>query len=147
MKRRKIAAWLAVILLVVSLAGCDGRTVSKSEVTLIVKTPTLTMNSVGHSDIETAQMFLEHAAEHFTASYEKAAVNIRVEVFDYTDENDAIVGAYGTDDAVDLLYEGYFNMASYISGGHVVSLGDVISDELRARTVLHRGAGNTELVP
>ena len=131
MKSRKIVVWLAVILLVASLAGCVGDPLSKPAVTLIVKTPTLTMNSVGHSDIETAEMFLEYAAERFTASYEKADVNIRVEVFDYTDENDAIAGAYGTDDAVDLLYEGYFNMASYVSGGHVVSLDDIISDELR----------------
>ena len=106
MKTRKIAVWLAAILLGISLAGCDGAPMSKPAVTLIVKTPTLTMNSVGHPEIETAPMFLEHAAERFTASYEKADVTVRVEVFDYTDENDAIAGAYGTDHAVDLLYEG-----------------------------------------
>jgi multiple sugar transport system substrate-binding protein len=43
-----------------------------------------------------------------------------------------VSGTFGTKNAPDVLYEGYFNMATYIHSGYVVPLDDIISDELRA---------------
>lgn len=130
MKKKSILFGLTVASLL-TLSGCGGGE-AKRDITLIVKTPTLPINTVSELDIETSWEFLELAGERFASSYDKANVTVQVEVFDYVDENEAIHGAYGTDDAVDVLYEGYFNMAPYVSGGHVVSLDDIISDGLRA---------------
>lgn len=132
MKKNKFLICLLAGIMIFTLSGCSNLSFSKPEVTLIVKTPTLPMNTVGELKAENSQEFLNIAAERFKAAYDKADVNIQVECFDYVDENEAIVGAYDTDSAVDLLYEGYFNMASYVSQGKVVPLDDIISDELRA---------------
>ena len=53
-----------------------------------------------------------------------------IESFDYVDEIRAITESFDTEDATDILYEGYFNMASYSHTGRVVPLDDIISDDL-----------------
>jgi len=130
MKRKLLRLLMCVCLLM--LNGCAGAAEEKPEVTLIVKTPTMPINTVGELDVTRSQEFLQAAGEKFAASYDKTDVTVQIEVFDYVDENDAIIGAYGTDHAADMLYEGYFNMAAYVTGGHVVSLDDVITDEIRS---------------
>ncbi len=131
LRTKKIYALLTAALLAVSAAatGCAGK--SKPKVTLIVKTPALNMNCVSNPDIKASNDLLEYAAKKFTDSYDYADVTINVEVFDYVDENMAILDCYGTDDAADILYEGYFNMAAYIYTGYVVPLDDIITDEIR----------------
>ncbi len=132
MKRGTVLLSALMLAGLLTLSGCADRSEAKPEVTLIVKTPTLPINTVGTLNVDTSQEFLDLAGERFAASYDKADVVVRVEVFDYVDENEAIIGAYGTDDAVDVLYEGYFNMAAYVLEGNVVSLDDIISDEIRS---------------
>ena len=130
MKRRVLAAALAFVLCVGLLAGC-GEKEKKEEVTLFIKVPDLVLNSVKNPDITDSSMFLQQAGEAFAAQYKEADVTIRVESFDYVDEAKAITDSFGTEDATDILYEGYFNMASYLYTGRVVPLDDIISDELR----------------
>lgn len=89
------------------------------------------MNSVSNPDILEAITFLQQAGEAFAAQYEEANVTIQLESFDYVDEIKAIPESFDTEDATDILYEGYFNMASYIHTGKVVPLDDIISDDLR----------------
>ncbi|MCM1411433.1 MAG: extracellular solute-binding protein [Lachnospiraceae bacterium] len=131
-KKRKISGILltftACFLL---LAGC-GKTAKKEDVTLIIKVPPLAMNSIvsGSEDMESRE-FLQLAGEDFAAQYEDANVTFIVESFDYTDEEKAITGSFDTEDAMDILYEGYFNMASYLHTGRVVPLDDIISEDLR----------------
>lgn len=132
MRRKVILSWMLTAVLLVMLSGCSGSEDARPKVSLIVKAPTLAINTVGNRKIKNSQEFLKLAADRFTASYDKADVSIQVEVFDYVDENEAIIGAYGTEHAVDLLYESYFNMAAYVSGGFVVPLDDLISEELRS---------------
>ncbi|MCM1494149.1 MAG: extracellular solute-binding protein [Muribaculaceae bacterium] len=127
--KKIITAALALALCGGLLTGC-GR--EKKEVTLVIKVPSLAMNSVSNPDIVDAAAFLQLAGEAFAAQYERADVSIRVECFSYVDEVAAIAGSFDTEDATDLLYEGYFNMASYLHTGRVVPLDDIISDELRA---------------
>lgn len=120
------------VLFTVLLTGCSDITQKKEEVTLTVKLPVQEMNCVSDEEIDCAEAFLEKAGEMFAAQYEKADVTINMQVFAYTDEKEAIPDCFDTEDAADLLYEGYFNMASYIHTGRVVPLDDIITEEIRS---------------
>jgi multiple sugar transport system substrate-binding protein len=100
-------------------------------VSLIVKCPVLALNSVTKPQIESSEEFLESAAAAFAAQYEDADVDIEVRVFDLTNETEAVTGSFDTDDAMDILYEDYFNMTAYVHTGRVVPLDDMITDEIR----------------
>ncbi|MCM1156903.1 MAG: extracellular solute-binding protein [Bacteroidales bacterium] len=148
MKRKIIAVMSALILCGSLLAGCAG----KKEITLIIKVPDLAMNSVSNPDISVAGTFLQQAGEEFAAQYKEADVAIRVENFAYVDEVKAITDSFDTEDAPDVLYEGYFNMASYLHTGKVVPLDDIISDELRsdidnASWAMSMADGKTYMMP
>ncbi|MCM1543420.1 MAG: extracellular solute-binding protein [Blautia sp.] len=130
MGKKIIAATITFLLCCGLLAGCGGK--EKEKITLIIKVPNLVMNSVSRPEILDSGVFLQQAGEAFAAQYEEADVTFRVETFEYVDEVAAITGSFDTEDATDILYEGYFNMASYLHTGRVVPLDDIISDELRA---------------
>ena len=137
MKRKRFAVLLAAVLCCGSLFGCGGKETPKEaskqkEVTLIMKTPGLVMNAVSTTEEMESTTFLQKSGEAFAAQYEQADVKIQVETFDYVDETKVITDSFDTEDATDILYEGYFNMASYIHTGRVVPLDDIISDELRS---------------
>lgn len=132
---RILLLFLAIFAAAVLAAGCvkvdDDEKAEKREVTLTVKTPTLPMNCICNPNIGSSYDFLTYAADKFKKAYAGADVTINVDVFDYVNENEAIMGCYGTRNAADILYEGYFNMAAYVSGGHVVPLDDMITDKIR----------------
>ena len=75
---------------------------------------------------------LNQAGEEFAAQYTDYDVTVEVVKFAYTEEDEYITGCFDTDHAVDVLFEGYFNMAGYIHTGRVVPLDDIITEELRA---------------
>lgn len=129
MGKKTIAITLVFALYASLLAGCGKNT--KKEVTLIIKVPSLVLNSVSNPEITDTGLFLQQAGEAFAAQYEKADVTIQVKSFEYVDEVKAITDSFDTENAADILYEGYFNMASYLHTGRVVPLDDIISDELR----------------
>ena len=132
MKRKLFYGLLVAVLCCGILTGCGGKTLEKKEdMTLMVKVPVLGINSVSRPDIVDSRTFLEQAGAAFAAQYEKANVTVQVDSFDYVDEIQAIPGCFETPDATEVLYEGYFNMASYIHTGRVVPLDDIISDDLR----------------
>ncbi|MCM1553832.1 MAG: hypothetical protein NC092_14255, partial [Butyrivibrio sp.] len=115
-KRRKIIAIALALACICSLlTGCGKE--AKREVTLIIKVPDLAMNSVSRPEIVASSDFLRLAGEEFAAQYEDADVKIRVDTFAYVDETKAITDSFDTENSVDLLYEGYFNMASYLHTG------------------------------
>lgn len=124
MKKRFLEA--AVILgLGLLLSGCA----KKEETSITVKVPVLAMDTVADTDIRSADEFLKKAAEAFEAQNE--GVSVRVTTFEQTKEDEAVVGCFDTDEAADVLYEGYFNMSTYIYTGRMVSLDNMISDEIR----------------
>jgi multiple sugar transport system substrate-binding protein len=131
--KRMWSMLLLVVMMGVLLTGCSGvsQTAQTEDVTLIVKCPLLVLNSVSNPEIEDAQMLLEKAGEAFAKQYTKANVKFDVKVFAYLDEADAITGSFGTDHDTDILFEDYFNMAAYVHTGHVVSLDDMITNEIR----------------
>ena len=150
MKRKLTAITLILALCCCLFVGCGKGT--KEDVTLIIKVPNLAMNAVSNPDIPDSAVFLQLAGEAFSAQYEKANVTIRIETFDYVDEVAAITDRFDTEDATDILYEGYFNMASYLHTGRVVPLDDIISDELRADIddaswAMSRADGKTYMMP
>ena len=128
--RRKCFCISFAVILCCLLFGCGKE--EKKAVTLIIKTPGLILNSVSNPEITDATTFLQKAGEAFTEQYETADVTIQVETFDYVDEVKAITDSFDTEEAADILYEGYFNMASYLHTGRVVPLDDMISGEVRS---------------
>jgi multiple sugar transport system substrate-binding protein len=130
-KWKWIDTFLIAVIFFVCLAGCGTQSEKKEKVTLVVKCPTLGMNSVTKPDILDAQTFLEAAGNAFCEQYEDADVTVDVKVFALVDEADAITGSFETDHAMDVLYEDYFNMAAYVHTGRVVPLDDMITEEIR----------------
>lgn len=133
MKKKLLVILLTAAMCMGTLAGCGfGKTEKKEDITLIIKAPPLAMNAVANPEMDVAEDFLQAAGEAFARQYEDANVTIKVQTFEYVNEIQAVSDKFDTDDAADILYEGYFNMASYLHSGRVVPLDDIISDELRA---------------
>lgn len=132
---KRIAVGIVTSLLVPALlAGCAAEAVEveKETVTLVVKVPVMEMHCISNRDIDCVQAFMEKAAGAFTEQYEEADVQVDLQVFALADEQAAISACFDTEDAADILYEAYFNMASYIHTGRVVPLDDIITEELRS---------------
>lgn len=128
MKRKLYYMLIAAFICCGILTGCGKK---KEDVILIIKVPNLIINSVSKPDVIESSTFLQQAGEAFAAQYEEANVTIQIDSFEYVDEIEAVTGSFDTEEAVDILYEGYFNMSSYIHTGRVVPLDDIISDSLR----------------
>ena len=143
---RKFYSQLALVLIMtVLISGCAGNSrsgesskkdtkkASKEKVELIISTPPLLYGKLGGENAENSAYtdFLEYAAQKFAAQYTEAEVEYQVRGFDYVDEAQAVKEKLGTKDAPDVLFEGFFNMGSYIHSGYMVPLDDIIDDELR----------------
>lgn len=129
--RRILAGGISLVMLLGALAGCASQKTEKSQITLRVKLPPLTVANAD-TGITDSYDVLTQAGEEFAAQYEDCDVTVEVVKFNYTEEDDYITDCFGTDNAVDVLFEGYFNMAGYIHTGRVVPLDDIISDEMRS---------------
>lgn len=145
MKKRflVIAALLGLELL---LSGCSG----KENVTIMVKVPVLSMSTVVDPDITSADEFLQKAAEAFETQHK--GVTVHISTFEQTKEDEAITECFDTEAAADVLYEGYFNMATYMYTGRMIPLDDIISDEMRddidsSLWDMSRAAGKTYMIP
>ncbi|MCM1570090.1 MAG: extracellular solute-binding protein [Roseburia sp.] len=130
--RKKHCILLAAALLCGLLTGCGEQAAQKPSVVLNVKCPTLQMNDYAGTGVTGAAQFLQKAADAFCSQYDAADVTVNLIEFELTNEDAEIPGCFDTPDAADVLYEGYFNMSTYIHTGRVVPLDDIISGELRA---------------
>lgn len=130
--KKKCTMFLAAAMLCSLLAGCGGQNAQKPSVTLTVKCPTLQMNALADPEVTDAAQFLQKVIDDFCAQYEDADVCIDLVEFELTNEDAEISCCFDTPDAADVLYEGYFNMSTYIHTGRVVPMDDIISEELRA---------------
>lgn len=110
------------------LSGCAKSTVKE----ITIKVPrSSTINSVARPDITNAYTLMSLASEDFVKQYGKD-VKINVVEFEAGEETKAITNTFGTDDAVDILYDGFFNMSSFIHTGNAVPLDDVLPAEALA---------------
>lgn len=125
--KKYISMVLALVLVCACFSGCGKK---KKEVTLVLRTPPMSMLDCVDSEVTDAGQLFQKAAKAFSEQYKEADVNFNIETFEYIRETDAIPGNFDTDKATDILYEGYFNMGTYIHTGRVVPLDDIISDEL-----------------
>ncbi len=119
------------VLLMGALTGCKTQEAEKRQITLKVKLPPLTVANAD-TDITDSYEVLSKVGEEFAAQYTDYDVTVEVVKFGYTEEDEYITGCFDTDNAVDILFEGYFNMAGYIHTGRVVPLDDIITEEMRA---------------
>ena len=103
---------------------------SSNTVKLVLKTPPLTVSNI----IQTVDTYdlLKKAAEDFATQYKDKKVEISVTKFPYEKEQQYITGCFDTENATDILLEGYFNMSSYIYSGRVISLDHIMSDDVRS---------------
>lgn len=128
------------------LSGCT----EKEEVSITVKVPVLAMDTVVDPEIDSADKFLQKAAESFETQHEGTTVHIST--FEQTKEDEAVTDCFDTKEAADVLYEGYFNMATYIYSGRMVPLDDIISDEMKddidsSLWDMSRAGGRTYMIP
>lgn len=142
-KKRVCRLWAVVLAMALLISGCGGSSSSKDEdksskskekIKLVISTPPLIYGKLGGENAESAAYtdFLDYAAEKFAAQYTEAEVEYQVRGFDYVDEDKAIKEKLGTPESPDVLFEGFFNMGSYIHTGYMVPLDDIIDDEIRA---------------
>lgn len=128
---KRIAAFaLALIMAASVLTGC-GKS-RKENIRITIKVPILSMECVTDNEITQSDQFLQKAWDAFAAQYEDYNVSADMIVFEQTDYAGAITDCYGTSEAVDLLYGGYFNISGYVHDGYAAPLDDMITNEIRA---------------
>lgn len=107
---------------------------AQNDIELLIKVPTLTIQSSPDPEVTESYQFLEKAADAFIKDYNtvyKRKVSIKVLCFPIAEETKYIAESFDTPYSPDILYEGYFNMATYIHSGRVVPLDDIITQKLR----------------
>ena len=132
-RRRWLVRSLATAVLALALTvpfGC-GAVSSEEPVHLLIKVPRTSHDAVFDDSITEVDQVVTRMAEAFERDHEGAEVNIEVEVFEQNQYDAAVVDAFDTEEAPDVLYGDYFNMSTYIHSGRVVPLDDVIDEEWR----------------
>lgn len=128
--KRILASGIIFVILLSMLTGCSNKKIEKEQVTLNIKIPPLTVANAD-TDITDSYDMMVQAGNNFAEQYNDADVTVNVVKFAYTDEDDYITGCFDTENAADILFEGYFNMAGYIHTGRVVPLDDIITDKIK----------------
>lgn len=129
--RKKYIAFLLQVFIVTFIFSCFSGCSESKEKEIIIKVPrSSTINCIADPDITNITTLLELASKDFTAQYDKN-VKITVVEFEAGEEKKAITNAFGTNDAVDILYDGFFNMSSFIHTGKVVPLDDILTQEMK----------------
>ncbi len=147
---KRITAFLLQIILAVTfsfcLAGCSES--KKTEKEIIIKVPhTSTMNCISNENIKNVRTLLELASKDFIAQYDKD-VKIKVVEFEGGEETKAITNSFGKSDAADILYDGFFNMSSFIHTGKVIPIDDILTQEMKddiSPAYLEHGRFNNKL--
>lgn len=131
--RKKITAFLLQIIMLISFSLCFTGCSKPSETVkeIIIKVPhTSTMNCISNKDIKNVYTLLKLASEDFVKQYDK---NIKIKVIEFEggEETKAITNSFGKSDAADILYDGFFNMSSFIHTGKVVPIDDILTPEMK----------------
>lgn len=112
-----------------ALASCSGG--GSERVHLLVKVPRTGHDVVFDDEIVYADQVIRLMADEFCKTPEGGNVDIEVEVFEQNQYDSAVEDSFDTPKSPDVLYGDYFNISTYIHTGRVVSLCDVVSDEVR----------------
>lgn len=126
-----LACVLALAFLTIPLTACTKLPdTGSSEVNLVIKVPRTGHDVVFDDSIEQIEQVIQMMADDFSENYEKANVNIDLQVFEQNQYDEAIANTLGTDKAPDIIYGDYFNISTYIHSGYVVPLDDIITPEM-----------------
>ena len=120
---------IVLIMFCVTLVGCGKK--EKESVKITIKVPIIAMECVTDDEIKQSDQFLQKAWDAFSTQYDKYDVSSDIIVFEQTDYEGSITNDYGTSNAADLLYGGYFNISGYVHDGYAVPLDDIITNEIR----------------
>lgn len=123
MKRLFIFCFLILIL----ASGCK----TKNE-SLIIKTGVQPFADFVDPNIHDAFEFLKAASEEFKKVYNKKDLAIKVIQYSAARRKEEITDSFGTDDSPDIIFASQFNQSTYIHSGHLVSLDDIISPDMRS---------------
>lgn len=136
-RRLSKPAKAAVALLCVALAAaaavgvCACSQHQDETVHLLLKVPRTGHEVVFDDSLTQIDQVVSIVADEFEANYDKADVDIEVEVFEQNQYDSAIEESFDTPRSPDLLYGDYFNMSTYIHSGRVVPLDDVAQGDVR----------------
>lgn len=125
-----IVATSALALTGASLTGCTPP-VEEEPVSLLVKVPRTGHTVSFDESITSIDQVIYRLIDSFVQNYPGGPVDINVEVFEQIQYDNAIVEAFGTNEAPDMLYGDYFNMSTYIHTGAVIPLDDVVTPGIR----------------
>ena len=128
--KKTLSFVLAVLMMLALLTGCGEK--KKEAVNINIKLPMLTLTPLNDEECTDTSYFLLKAFEAFAAQYDKYDVSCDVKVFEQTEYEKEFRQSYGTDDAPDLTFGGYFAMSGYIYDGHVIPLDDIITDAMNS---------------
>lgn len=131
MIKRIVSFALLAVIIAGLLAGCKKNSGKEEEIILNIKVPVIALDNVVNPDVKDTYTFLNRASKAFSEQYEDADVTFNVSQFEFAREDKEITDCFDTERAVDILYEGYFNMSTYIYSGRMVPLDDIITDEIR----------------
>lgn len=132
MKSRKLIYFLLSLLLYFILTGCQSKSQkSLEQITLIIKTPPISLGNV--PDIGEVEIYdlLMKTAEKFSSQYDKYDVKFEISRYNYVDEQEQLADKYGTDEAADIFFSGSWNIPAYVNSGWLVPLDDIIDEKLR----------------
>ena len=127
--KRILACAIAVLMGISVLAGCGSK--KKEAVNINIKIPMLTLTPLNDPECTDTSYFLMKAFKAFASQYDKYDVTCTMKVFEQTEYEKEFRESYGTDNAPDLTFGGYFAMSGYIYDGHVIPLDDIITDSMR----------------
>lgn len=128
---------LTAVLLLSLGGGCGKRPKERVEINICV--PELVMDCIAYPECRDSAQFIQAAWDEFTAQYTKYTVALTpdpvtgvpgVHRFGQTEYRENIPAKYGTAEAVDLTFGGYFTLGSYICDGYVIPLDDIITDKI-----------------
>lgn len=127
-KKKFILIIILIIVFTFNIVGCR----KNDKITLIIKTPTLTFKGSALNDVDSVYDFFNKVTDSFINEYSNE-YNLDIKISQYANELEynAIDSNYDTNNACDILFNDYFTMKSHIYSGRVISLDDIISNELR----------------
>lgn len=124
----KLALAGCLLLCLGGIAACSSN--SEEVVQIKIKAPRTGHDVVFDESITQIDQVLERMARSFEENYDGAKVDVAVEIFEQNQYDTAVTQAVGTEESPDILYGDFFNTSTYIHGGNVVPLDDVLDDQL-----------------
>lgn len=128
---KKIGKLFLVIIMGISLMGCQPDQKSVKKIVLTVKTPPIGVGNIPDIGEQEVYDFLKKAEKKFTEQYKEYDVEFKISKFNYQDEKTQLADKYGTDEAVDIFYSGSWNIPTYVANGWMVPLEDILDDGLK----------------